>query len=324
MAVAGPGELAHTSLTHLHFADSMPVTDYQTLIDDATWAFIRRTEACYPTDTASRTIADQRSIYDAMARSFHRGYPPGVTARDETIGDVPCRRYSGAHPTVIYLHGGGFVVGGLHSHDDICAEICARTGLSVVSVDYRLAPEHLHPAAFNDALAVTRAIAQAGPYLLAGDSAGGCLAAAVTHAMRRFAPTVGLVLIYAGLGSDLNQGSCLTHAHAPMWTRDDIKFYAEIRHHNGAIPSHDRTAYALHDTVFTDLPPVFAFSAECDPHADDGRDYCARVDAAGGQATWHLERGLVHGYLRARHTVPRAAQSFDRIIAAISKLGATS
>ena len=324
MAVAGPGELAHTSLTHLHFADSMPVTDYQTLIDDATWAFIARTEACYPTDTASRTIAEQRSIYGAMARSFHRGYPAGVTARDETVGDVPCRRYSGAHPTVIYLHGGGFVVGGLHSHDDVCAEICARTGFKVVSVDYRLAPEHLHPAAYNDALSATRAIAQAGPYLLVGDSAGGCLAAAVAHRLRRDAPPLGLVLIYTGLGGNPNHGSYIAHAHAPMLTRDDIAYYSKIRHQDGIAPTDDPTAFPLHDTDFTDLPPTVAFSADCDPIADDGRDYCTRITAAGGQATWHLEQGLVHGYLRARHTVPRATQSFDRIIAAISRLGATS
>jgi hypothetical protein len=69
---------------------------------------------------------------------------------------------------VIYLHGGGFVVGGLHSHDDVCAEIRAATGLTVIAVDYRLSPEHLHPAAFDDACAVVRAVP--GALVLAGDS----------------------------------------------------------------------------------------------------------------------------------------------------------
>ena len=95
---------------------------------------------------------------------------------------MPCRIYPGAAPTVVYLHGGGFVVGGLHSHDDVCAEIRATTGLTVVAVDYRLSPEHLHPAALDDALAVIRALL--GPVVLAGDSAGGNLAAAASHVLR--------------------------------------------------------------------------------------------------------------------------------------------
>ena len=300
----------------------MAPTDYQTLIDAPTQAFIARTNACYPQDTASRSTADQRSIYDAMCRAFHRGYPPGITAHDETIADVPCRIYPGAEPTVVYLHGGGFIVGGLHSHDDICAEICARTGFHVVSVDYRLAPEHLHPAAYDDALAVTQVIANKGQYVLVGDSAGGNLAASVSHAMRQSATQpLGQVLIYPGLGSNHEEGSYLTHAQAPMLTLDDVLFYAAIRHENGQSPTQDPTACALHDTNFTALPTTIAFSAECDPIADDGRDYCARIIAAGGKATWHLEQGLVHGYLRARHTVPRAAASFDKIISAISTLG---
>ena len=301
----------------------MAPTDYQTLIDAPTWAFIERTNACYPQDTASCSTADQRSIYDAMCRTFHRGYPPGITAHDETIAGVPCRIYRGAEPTVIYLHGGGFIVGGLHSHDDICAEICARTGFQVVSVDYRLAPEHKHPTAYQDVLAVTQLIANTGQFILVGDSAGGNLAASVSHAMRHSATQpLGQVLIYPGLGGNREEGSYLTHAQAPMHTLDDVLFYAAVRHEQGQSLTQDPTACALHDTNFTALPTTIAFSAECDPIADDGHDYCARIIAAGGRATWHLEQGLVHGYLRARHTVPRAAASFDKIISAISTLGA--
>ncbi|MGL6209272.1 MAG: alpha/beta hydrolase fold domain-containing protein, partial [Paracoccaceae bacterium] len=160
----------------------MTETDYKSLIDAPTWAFIAETNASYPEDTATRSIAEQRAIYDAMCRVFHRGYPPGVTAQDVVIAGVPCRDYPGAGPAVVYLHGGGFVVGGLSSHDDVCAEIRGATGLHVISVDYRLSPEHAHPAAFDDAVAVTRALIASGPVVLVGDSAGGTLAAAVTHA----------------------------------------------------------------------------------------------------------------------------------------------
>jgi acetyl esterase len=301
----------------------MTAPDYQSLIDAPMWEFIRRTNAFYPEDTATRGIDDQRAIYDEMCAAFHAGYPPGVTARDETIAGVPCRRYLGAAPTVIYLHGGGYSLGGLHSHDDVCAEICGRTGLQVISVDYRLAPEHLHPAAHLDALAVAQAVAASGPYLLVGDSAGGALAATVAHALRHSAnPPKGMVLIYPGLGGDPDRGSYLTHAKAPMLTREDVLFFNRISHAKGKVPTSDPTAYVLHDTDFSHLPPTVVFSAECDPLADDGRDYCARIAAAGGQATWHLEQGMVHGALRARHMAPAATACFDRIITAITDLAA--
>lgn len=297
--------------------------DYQTLIDAPTWAFIRATEDSYPPDTATLSIADQRAIYDRMCRAFHRGHPAGVTATDRTYGGVPCRHYPGAGGTVVYFHGGGFVVGGLHSHDDVCAEIRAATGLSVVSVDYRLSPEHAHPAAFDDACAATRAVfAEAGgPVVLAGDSAGGNLAAAVAHAIGRHGANgiAGMVLIYPGLGGDRDRGSYLTHAHAPMLTRDDVIFYSTIRH-GGADPGSDPTANPLRDTDFMGLPPTLAIAAECDPLADDATGYAARLTAAGIPARAVVEPGLVHGYLRARATVPRAAASFARITAAISAL----
>ena len=202
--------------------------DYQTLIDAPTWAFIRASEVASPPDAAALTIADQRRIYDAMCRAFHQGYPPGVTAADGPVVGVPCRIFPGALPNVLYLHGGGFVVGGLESHADICAEIRARTGFAVVCAGYRLAPEHPHPAAYDDALAVARALLAEGPLLLAGDSAGGNLAAAVCHALRADPGLRGQVLIYPGLGGDRNAGSCPTHAHAPILTRDDVLFYAGI------------------------------------------------------------------------------------------------
>ncbi|GAB1479367.1 alpha/beta hydrolase [Paracoccaceae bacterium] len=298
----------------------MAEPDYQSLIDAPTWAFIRATDAAYPPDTASLSIADQRAIYDRMCRAFHRGYPPGVSATDHQIAGVPCRDFAGAGPAVLYLHGGGFVVGGLESHDDVCAEICARTGLRVVCADYRLSPEHLHPAAFDDACAVARALLAEGAILLCGDSAGGNLCAAVAQALRG-ASILGQVLIYPGLGGDPDRGSYLTHAHAPMLTRDDVLFYKDIRH-GAPPPQGDATVSPLQDRDFTGLPPTLAISAECDPLADDARDYATRLRAAGGRAVWVQEPGLVHGYLRARATVPRAAASLARITATLSAMAA--
>jgi acetyl esterase len=295
--------------------------DYDSLIDAETWAFIRLTDASYPPDTATRSIAEQRAIYDGMCRIFHRGYPPGVTAEDLVIAGVPCRRYSGVQPTVLYLHGGGYVVGSLQSHDDVCADICQRTGLSVVSADYRLSPEYLHPAAFDDACAVARALLAAGPIVLAGDSAGGNLAAATAHALRGHPGILGQVLIYPGLGGDVDRGSYLAHANAPMLTRDDVLFYKDIRH-GGPPPEGDPTVAPLQDTDFTRLPPTVVISAECDPLADDGPAYAAKIRAAGGRAHAVVEPGLTHAYLRARSSVRRAADSFTRICTAIAGLAA--
>lgn len=300
-------------------------TDYSRLIDRETWAFIRETEGYYPPDTAACGVADQRRVYDRMARAFHRGHPAGLRVADRAIGGVPCRIYTPAslRATVLYLHGGGFVVGGLDSHDDVCAEIASGCGMRVVSADYRLAPEHRHPAQFEDALAAARGVAAdyGGPLLLAGDSAGGTLAAAVAHASRKRGPTVaGQVLIYPGLGGDRGRGSYVTHAEAPMLTTADVEVYARVRFADGTEAKGDATANPLQDTDFSGLPPTVAIAAECDPLCDDAAAYAARIRAAGGEAIAWVEPGLVHGYLRARHGVTRARQSFARIMGAIAAL----
>ncbi|RUZ11105.1 alpha/beta hydrolase, partial [Mesorhizobium sp. M7A.F.Ca.CA.002.15.1.1] len=134
---------------------------YETRLDPALWAYIDAVNAWHPPEIIGLPIDKQRAVYDRMSRAFHQGRPPGVKASDGLIAaagrDIPVRRYrlegNAAKAMVVYYHGGGFILGGLESHDDICAELCAGTGFDVLSVDYRLAPEHLHPAAFDDAVA---------------------------------------------------------------------------------------------------------------------------------------------------------------------------
>lgn len=298
----------------------MTAEDYQSLIDAATWQFIRQTESFYPENSGTLPIAQQRAIYDAMARHFHREYPPNTIVRDAEVADVPCRIFGGQAPTVIYFHGGSFIFGGLESHDDICAEICVATGSKVVMVDYRLAPEHLHPAALEDALAVTRALIADGPVVLVGDSAGGMLAASVAHILR--SPQVlGQVLIYPGLGGDMSTGSYQSHAFAPMLTSADVKLGESIRRvHDADDPA--LNLVPLRDSTFAGLPPTVAIAAECDPLASDCAAYAAAIQAAGGNAVAHTAQGMVHGYLRARGMVPRAAASFEMICGAIAALAA--
>ncbi|RUW34342.1 MULTISPECIES: alpha/beta hydrolase [unclassified Mesorhizobium] len=307
------------------------MTDYRKLIDAETWAFIEKTNSYYPPDTIDYTIAEQRAIYDRMCREFFAGYPQGVTAETTAIAtptdSIPIRIYSTAAPDksamVLYVHGGGFILGGLDSHDDVCAELCARTGYEVVSVDYRLAPEHLHPTAFDDVMDAYEWAAGTYdcPVLLCGDSAGGNLCAAVAHATRgHIKKPIGQVLIYPSLGGDHSRGSYVTHAEAPMLTARDTKFYLSIRT-GGVDRTGDITLYPLADANFAYLPPTVLITAQCDPLSSDGEAYRDHVVAAGGHAYWFEEPGLVHGYLRARHTVGRARASFTRIVEAVSTLG---
>ena len=306
------------------------MTDYTKLIDAETWAFIEKTSSYYPPDTIDYTIAEQRGIYDRMCREFFAGYPDGVTAETTAISTpshpIPIRIYRTPAPEaaamVLYFHGGGFILGGLDSHDDVCAELCQRTGYEVVSVDYRLAPEHKHPAAFDDAMSAFdwAAGAYTRPILLAGDSAGGNLAAAVSHATRghRRRP-VGQVLVYPGLGGDQSAGSYVTHAEAPMLTVRDLDFYKQIRAADRDVSG--ATSAPLADADFSNLPPTVIITAECDPLSSDGEAYALRAIAEGNKAWWFEEPGLVHGYLRARHTVGRARTSFSRIVEAAAALG---
>ena len=168
--------------------------DYDQLLDAEMKAFVERTNSYYPPETVTFTIDQQRAVYDRMCAEFHAGRPQGVAVTDMMVPGrhrVPVRIYDRsdvAEPAcvVVYFHGGGFVVGGLDSHDDVCAEICDFTGYRVVSVDYRLSPEHDHPAAFDDSMAAFDWVSSVfdGPIVVAGDSAGGNLAAAISHALR--------------------------------------------------------------------------------------------------------------------------------------------
>ena len=296
----------------------MSAPDYGALIDAEVWAFIDKSNAAYPEGAVDATIEQQRAFYDVCCAQFHADYPDGVTATDHEVASVGVRDYkpTGAqdHASLIYIHGGGFVVGGLGSHDDICAEIADACKLSLRAVDYRLCPENPYPADLADCLAVFDATT--GPVVLIGDSAGGNLCAGISH-VRRDARILGQVLIYPGLGGDMSKGSYQTHAHAPLLTLADVEFYKGIR---GPVVG-DVGAYSpLNASDFTGLPPTVAIAAECDPLADDAHDYAAAITAAGGKATSWTDTGLVHSWLRARHMSEKAGAAFDRVCGAVLTL----
>lgn len=301
--------------------------DYDQLIDAETWAYIAKLDAAYPPDAVEMSIEGQRRVYDDMCRIFHQPRPKGVVVEDRTYGGVSCREYVTGESavTVVYYHGGGFVVGGLDSHDDICAEISDRTGYRVVSVDYALAPEIVFPGCFQDAWTAFEAVAaeSTGPIILCGDSAGGNLAAAVAHFARGRVDgrIAGQVLIYPGLGGDWTQGSYVEHANAPQLTMNDLQFYQTVRTGGAPPPVNDPRYAPLHDSDFSGLPPTVLVTAACDPLSSDGGVYRDAVMAAGGQVVWFNEAGMVHACLRARNMSARAAVFFDRVVDGVAALG---
>ncbi|MGB0843439.1 MAG: alpha/beta hydrolase [Alphaproteobacteria bacterium] len=295
--------------------------DYKTLIDAQTWAFIEKTEGFYGHISVDSTVQEQRDAYNTMCRSFHPGRPASVATEDQNVSGVDIRVYrSTAHndtALVLYLHGGGYVVAGLDSHDDVCAQICDDSGLTVVAVDYRLAPEHKHPAAFDDCISIYNWALDTFnlPLILVGDSAGGNLCAGVSAAAAR--KPKAQVLIYPSLGGDSTTGSYVTHANAPMLTTKDMAFYEQIR--LSKAPDPKDTSYApLWGKDFSMVPPTFIVTAECDPLASDGPAYATELENQGIPVVCREEKGLVHGYLRARHSVERATRSFERILQAVN------
>jgi acetyl esterase len=303
----------------------MKMTDYSQIIDVETLRFIEKTAATYPDNAVELDIAAQRDTYNKVCAVFYRGRPAGVETKDLTLQGVPLRVYESDqnHGTIVYIHGGGQIVGDLNSHDDVCAEFCAEAEMRVVSVDYRLSPEFKHPCAYVDCVAAVRWVVSmfGGPIVLAGDSGGGNLAAAVVHGVRtENLGIIGQLLIYPGLGRIRDNASYKKHVHAPMLTVKDMEFYGTCRFDQNVAPLNDPTSTPLDDTDFSGLPPTVVITAECDPLSYDGKEYVAAIRGAGGRAVWIEEAGLVHGYLRARATVKRVQDSYGRMISALRSM----
>ncbi len=288
---------------------------YAHLEDEGIRAFMVAGERFYPPGAVNFSISEQRDFYNLYAGHFRKPRPLGSKTADFALGEISCRLYTPPNhsdTTVLYLHGGGFILGGLESHDDICAELASASQCPVIAVAYRLAPEHPFPAALDDCFAVLKSID--GPVITAGDSAGGNLAAALCLKARDLAPDVqikGQVLIYPGLGGDISKGSYITQANAPGLTTADVLYYRDVYKGGNAY------AEPLNAASHANLPPAFMIAAGLDPLHDDCADYAEKLKANGIQATVRSEPQLVHAFLRARHMSKPAAKSFAAIIAAI-------
>ncbi|MBB5534107.1 alpha/beta hydrolase [Rhizobium giardinii] len=290
-------------------------------------AFHKRCEEFYPADAVDAPIEQQRKWYDALCAEFDAPLPEGLTRHDEMVGDrIPIRRYRPAdiatRTRVFYIHGGGFVVGSLESHDAICAEIAHAARAELVSIDYRLAPEHVWPAAFDDCFEVlTWLLADGRPLVVVGDSAGGNLAAGIVLKAKTEAITaiVGQVLIYPGLGGDLTSGSYAEMAEAPGLSTADVLYYREVL----KAPAENAFAHPLKAADLSGLPSAYITSAHFDPLRDDAAVYAQRLIAAGVNVTYRDEPQMIHAWLRARHMSEGARQGFLHLCRAVSVLAGT-
>jgi len=287
--------------------------------------FLEICNAFYPSNAVGASIAQQRRWYDALCARFDRPLPDGLSFADGMVQHVPIRRYRPRKittPTVLlYLHGGGFVVGSLESHHAICAEIADFAGAELVSIDYRLAPDYRWPAQTDDGFAVLKhLLSSEGKVVLVGDSAGGNLAAGLALRAREegHSGVAGQVLIYPVLGGDLDTGSYVEMAEAPGLTTADVAYYREILQ----APAKNPVAEPLHASSVDGLPPAFITVAHFDPLRDDGRRYAARLAEAGVEVVFREEPQMVHAWLRARHMSDGARDGFRAVCEAVRRFAA--
>jgi acetyl esterase len=288
--------------------------------------FLATCAAFYPDDAVDASIEQQRQWYDALCAHFDRPLPAGMVTEDrKEAGRIPVRWYRPAEvqtqTLLYYIHGGGFVVGSLDSHHAICAELAEHAAAELVSVDYRLAPEHVWPAAHDDCFAVLASLLDGGrKVVVIGDSAGGNLAAGLALRARDEGLTglVGQVLIYPALGGDLVSGSYADMAHAPGLTTSDVAYYRSVL----KAPADDPIAHPLLERSLAGLPPAFVTVAHFDPLRDDGWHYVERLRRDGVEATFRDEPQMVHAWLRARHMSEGARKGFEALCAAVTRFAA--
>jgi acetyl esterase len=229
-------------------------------------------------------------------------------------------------PAIVFFHGGGWVICGLDSHDHTARALAVDTGAIVVSVDYRLAPEHKFPAAADDSLAATRWVhanasalgADPSRIAVAGDSAGGNLAAVVAQDVAAAgAPSLAFqALIYPVTGSPWDErASYVDNATGYMLTTESMQWFADHYVNDHAELSHPRFA-PLHGDV-TGVAPAIVITAEFDPLRDEGEAYGAKLAAAGIPVTATRYDGQIHGFFGQDAVMPRAREAQLEVAAAL-------
>lgn len=280
---------------------------------------------------AGATVEEQRHSWSRYTAALAAPRPADMRIEDRavTAGNraIPIRVYRHAAATghdacILYMHGGGFMKGDLDSSDPVAWGFCAETGATVISVDYRLTPEHPHPAALEDCQAVLHDVAaHATDYgidpariALAGDSAGGHLAIALCLAAREEGPAIAAhAVIYSCTGSDLTAESFRQNATGFGLTTSAMDAYMKLLLGPDWRKVTSPIARPALATRLTGMPPAFVHTAGLDPLRDEGRDYAARLALAGVDVTYREAAGMIHGFMRARFTGAAARVEYQAI-----------
>lgn len=284
--------------------------------------------AAAPAEPVERTPAASREAYRALSAMLPPG--PDVAVEDRTIpgpaDPIPVRIYTppgdGPFGVLVNLHGGGWTIGDLETHDHPCRTLCSEAGIVVVAVDYRLAPEHPFPAAVDDCWAALRWVADnavslgGDPARLAvgGDSAGGNLAAVMALMARdQGGPHLGLqLLVYPAVDSrpdNVERYPSLTeNAEGYVLTLDTMTWFAANYLPNPA----DRTDWRVSPILAEDLsglPPAHVVTVELDPLRDEGRAYADALAAAGVDVTHAYYEGTIHTVWQLAPIIPTGARA---------------
>lgn len=271
-----------------------------------------------PLDTA-------RSGYDTGAAALFGPADQVASVEDLDAGGVPVRVFRSDEPgpepgsAVVYLHGGGWVVGGPDSHDPLCRTLAARSGCTIVAADYRRAPEHPYPAAIDDAwTAVQWAAERFSPLAVAGDSAGGQLATSVALRARDSGIALALqVLIYPVTD---HPGSAASYGTVGQGTPLDgeLMWWFWSQYLTDPSRAGEPDCSPLRAPDLSGLPPALILTAEYDPLRAEGEAYGARLREAGVAVTVHRYEGLIHGFIRMPAVLDRAWEAIDEVAGAIA------
>lgn len=278
-----------------------------------------------------------RAMMTVMNQMAEAPRPEIAEIKDITIpgpaGSIPARLYRAslageAAPVLMFYHGGGWVIGDLEVYDSLCAEIARGLGMTVVSVDYRLAPEHPFPAAVEDCLAATAWVAGSPAEIghpvtglvPAGDSAGGNLAAVVSQEQHGTLPVPILAqwLIYPGVDMTADTGSMVDFADGHLLTAGGMEWF--MRHYLGdQDPTHHR-ASPLFAHSLAGQPPALVYTCSLDPLRDQGRAYAAKLIAAGVPTVFREAHGQIHGSVTLRGGIPSAQDDLVKNLRALKAL----
>jgi acetyl esterase len=290
-----------------------------------------------PTHTLS--VADARRFYRER-RGFTQPEPPPVgPVRELTApgphGTIPLRSYrplgaadDAALPALVYFHGGGWTIGDLDTHDVVCRTLCAESGCAVLSVDYRMGPEHRFPAAVDDCLAATRFARNEAAELgldpariaVGGDSAGGNLAAVVCLALRDAGAAVPAfqLLIYPGTDMRAVAPSHTTNGQGYVLTADTIDYF---RRQYIADPAEwtDWRASPLLASDHAHVPPALVLTAGFDPLRDEGRQYADALSGAGVPTQYVCFERQIHGFVTMGRVIDEANTALSLCAAALRR-----